>query len=91
MIDSDRILENPPEMLERLCQALGIAWDPAMLSWEPGPKPEDGAWALHWYDAVWKSSGFGAAPGPRPALTGEAAAIEKEALASYERLLQNHV
>ena len=91
VVDSDAILADPPGVLARLCEALGIAWDPAMLHWAPGPKPEDGAWAPHWYDAVWKSSGFGAPPGPRPALTGEAAAIEKEALASYERLLRHHV
>ena len=91
VIDSDRILENPPAMLERLCNALRIEWDPAMLGWEPGPKPEDGAWARHWYDAVWKSSGFGSKPGPVPVLAGEAAKIEKEALASYERLLKHHV
>ena len=91
VVDSDAILADPPGVLARLCEALGIAWDPAMLHWAPGQKPEDGAWAPHWYDAVWKSSGFGAPPGPRPALTGEAAAIEKEALASYERLLRHHV
>ena len=91
VVDSDRILENPPEMLERLCNALGIDWDPVMLHWTPGPKPEDGAWAPHWYDAVWKSSGFGSPPGPRPVLEGAAADIEKEALASYERLLKHHV
>jgi len=91
VVDSDRILENPPVMLERLCKALGIDWNPAMLHWTPGPKPEDGAWAPHWYDAVWKSSGFGSPSGPAPVLEGEAAAIEKEALASYERLLEYHV
>jgi hypothetical protein len=91
VVDSDRILENPPEMLARLCDALGIDWDPAMLGWPPGPKPEDGAWAPHWYDAVWKSSGFGSPPGPRPVLEGKAAEIEKEALASYERLLKYHI
>jgi len=91
VVDSDRILENPPEMLARLCDALGIDWDPAMLGWPPGPKPEDGAWAPHWYDAVWKSSGFGSPPGPLPVLEGEAAEIEKEALASYERLLKYHI
>jgi Sulfotransferase domain len=91
VVDSDRILENPPEMLARLCDALGIDWDPAMLGWPPGPKPEDGAWAPHWYDAVWKSSGFGSPSGERPVLEGKAAEIEKEALASYERLLKYHI
>lgn len=91
VVDSDRILADPPEVLARLCDTLGIDWDPAMLGWAPGPKAEDGAWAPHWYDAVWKSSGFGAPPGETPVHTGRAAEIEKEALASYERLLENHV
>ncbi|WP_233351609.1 sulfotransferase [Hyphomonas sp. GM-8P] len=91
VVDSDRLLADPPEVLPRLCDALGIDWDPAMLGWAPGAKPEDGAWAPHWYDAVWKSSGFGPPPGERPALRGRSADIEKEALESYERLLRNHV
>ncbi len=36
VVDSADILADPPAMLERLCEALGIVWDPAMLSWEPG-------------------------------------------------------
>jgi hypothetical protein len=40
---------------------------------------------------VWKSSGFGSPPGERPVLEGKAAEIEKEALASYERLLKYHI
>ena len=91
VVDSDLLLADPPEVLPRLCDALGIDWDPAMLGWAPGVKPEDGAWAPHWYDAVWNSSGFGPPPGPLPEHTGKAADIEKEALESYERLLKNHV
>jgi hypothetical protein len=91
VIDSDRVLANPRSVLMRLCSALEIRWDEGMLAWQPGPKPEDGAWAPHWYDAVWRSEGFGDAPGPLPKLSGEAAAIEKEALVIYERLLQFHV
>jgi len=91
VVDSDRILEDPRNVLTRLCAALDLAWDEAMLAWTPGPKPEDGAWAPHWYDAVWTSEGFGAEAGPLPVLSGEAADIEKEALAIYERLLECHV
>ncbi|MEZ4661620.1 MAG: hypothetical protein R2911_29060 [Caldilineaceae bacterium] len=29
-----------------------------MLSWAPGPRPEDGSWAKYWYANVHKSSGF---------------------------------
>ena len=91
VVDSDRILADPRSVLQRLCAALDLPWDEGMLAWTPGPKPEDGAWAPHWYDAVWTSEGFGAAAGPLPVLSGEAADIEKEALAIYDRLLEHHV
>ena len=35
-----------------------MPFTPAMLSWPAGPRPTDGVWAKHWYDAVWKSTGF---------------------------------
>ena len=91
VIDSDRVLANPRAVLTRLCAALEIAWDENMLAWSPGPKPEDGAWAPHWYDAVWTSEGFGNAPGPLPVLSGEAAEIEKEAISRLTRRLFRHV
>lgn len=91
VVDADRILADPESVLRRLCDAIGLAWDGAMLRWPPGPRPEDGAWAPHWYDAVWRSTGFGDPPGPLPELAGEAACIAKGALAPYERLLSLHV
>src|SRR3954471_4393958 len=59
VVDSADILRDPAAMLERLCNALEIPWDSAMLSWEPGPRATDGIWGSHWYDAVNRSSGFG--------------------------------
>jgi Sulfotransferase domain len=59
VIDSADILRNPQAALEALCDALGIGFDPAMLSWPPGPRPTDGVWARYWYDRVWRSTGFG--------------------------------
>lgn len=91
VIDADHVLEDPEGVLARLCTALDISFDPAMLSWRPGPRAEDGAWAPHWYDGVWASAGFGAPAGPMPVLSGTAAEYEKEALAVYEHLLQFHV
>ncbi len=41
-----------------MCTRLGLDWDPGMLSWNEGPKPEDGVWAPHWYDNVHRSTGF---------------------------------
>ena len=60
IIDSDDILSSPEAALTALCKALDIPFNRAMLSWTEGPKPEDGAWAPHWYDAVNASTGFGA-------------------------------
>jgi Sulfotransferase domain len=59
VIDSADILRDPPAALEALCDALGIGFDPAMLSWPAGPRPTDGVWAKYWYDNVWRSTGFG--------------------------------
>jgi hypothetical protein len=91
VVDADRILADPARVLQRLCAALGLDWDPAMLAWRAGPHPADGAWAPHWYDAVWRSTGFGPAPGPLPELAGEASRIAGGAVPAYERLLACHV
>lgn len=58
VIDSHDIRRNPESMLSRLCAAIGLDFDPAMLAWEAGRKSEDGIWAEHWYDAVWRSTCF---------------------------------
>ena len=59
VIDANDVLANPEGTLSKLCAALGIAWDPAMLSWAPGRRATDGPWAPHWYAAVEASTGFG--------------------------------
>ncbi len=86
VIDSYDIRKDPEHMLRRLCDHLEIPFDPAMLSWPAGPKPFDGVWAAHWYDAVHRSTGFAGAEGPVPDLTGAAAALNEEAQAYYAKL-----
>ncbi len=58
VVDADDILADPAGVLRKLCEACGIAFDSAMLSWAPGPKPCDGVWAAHWYNAAWASTGL---------------------------------
>jgi hypothetical protein len=58
VIDAADITARPQPALEALCAALDIPFDPAMLSWPPGPRPTDGVWAKHWYASVWDSTGF---------------------------------
>ena len=52
------VLRDPEASLRRLCLALDISFDPAMLAWQPGPHASDGIWAKHWYGNVLRSSGF---------------------------------
>lgn len=58
IIDSRELLLDPPGVLARLCEALGISYTADMLNWPAGPRPEDGIWAKHWYHAVHQSDGF---------------------------------
>lgn len=92
VIDAEDVLANPQAILTSLCVALGVAFDPAMLSWPKGPKPFDGVWAPHWYNAVWNSTGFS-----RPEKTaGDAlpvplARIADEARPYYEKLRAHRI
>jgi len=58
VIDAADVLREPRATLTRLCQALGVPFDPAMLTWERGSRLTDGIWAKHWYAAVEASTGF---------------------------------
>jgi hypothetical protein len=58
VVDAEDVLADPRHVLKALCEACGIAFDEAMLSWPKGPKPFDGVWATHWYNSVWQSTGF---------------------------------
>jgi hypothetical protein len=59
VVDANDVLADPEGVLSKLCDALAIPWDPAMLSWAPGRRETDGPWASHWYGAVERSTGFG--------------------------------
>ncbi len=58
VLDARHLLLDPEHVLKELCARLGIAWDPAMLSWPAGPHPEDGPWARYWYNSLHRSTGF---------------------------------
>lgn len=86
VVDSHLLLQNPESVLGQLCDRLGIAFQSAMLAWPPGPKPEDGVWAPHWYESVHQSTGF-AQPVPRDGeLSARLAQVLDEANALYDRL-----
>ncbi|SLN57894.1 hypothetical protein ROJ8625_02904 [Roseivivax jejudonensis] len=86
VIDSHDIRQAPETMLRRLCAAIGLGFDPAMLSWPSGGHPQDGVWAPVWYGAVHRSTGFAGPEGPLPELDGAAARLAEDAMPAYEHL-----
>ena len=86
VIDANDVLTSPEGMLSKLCAALGIAWDPAMLSWAPGRRDTDGPWAPHWYAAVEASTGFGPPDHDPVELPDDARSLAERCRPYYERL-----
>jgi hypothetical protein len=91
VVDSSDIRANPRETLSRLCTGLGISFTENMLAWPAGPKPYDGVWAPHWYDEVWKSTGFGGAEGNLPKLSAEFESLCEAALTYFARLTPHKI
>lgn len=58
VVESTRFLKQPKEQLQQICSLLEIEFENNMLSWQAGPRPEDGIWAKHWYQSVHQSTGF---------------------------------
>src|SRR5436853_517914 len=58
VIDADDVLRDPERVLRLLCDAVGVEFTEAMLSWPRGPRPTDGIWAKYWYAEVENSTSF---------------------------------
>lgn len=58
VLDAELVLRDPEGQLRKLCAALGLEFDEAMLSWPKGGRVEDGIWAPYWYKNVQNSEGF---------------------------------
>lgn len=86
VIDSFDIRANPQDALEKLCDSIGLGFDPAMLSWPAGGHEQDGVWASHWYGAVWNSTGFAGPEGALPEVPDSLQSTLSEALPYYEKL-----
>jgi len=91
VIDSDDVRADPKKALRGLCAALGLPFDPAMLSWPPGPATEDGVWGRHWYDAIWRSTGFAPPERELPALPPELARIADAVRPHYDYLRRHRI
>jgi hypothetical protein len=91
VIDARDVLANPQAVLSKLCVALGIPRDKAMLAWEAGPRPTDGPWAPHWYATVEASFGFGPPETDDVDLPDEARRLADRCRPYYERLAAHRI
>jgi hypothetical protein len=58
VLDGRDVMDEPGDILQQLCRAIDLPWDPAMLNWPTGPRDTDGVWGQHWYASLWASTGF---------------------------------
>lgn len=91
VIDSAVLTDDPATVLGELCRRLGVPFDPAMLTWPTGPKPEDGVWARHWYDGVWASTGWQPTRPKHERLLPELQPVYEACLPLHERLLHHRI
>ena len=90
VMDSDDILSDPSASLPRLCEALDIPFDPAMLSWPAGRRDSDGVWAAHWYKSVEASTGLAKPRAARP-LPDHLRPLAEQCRPYYDRLAEHRI
>jgi len=86
VVEARDLLADPPGILAALCARLGLEFEPAMLSWEPGPRETDGCWGPRWYANTWQSTGFAPPRDERSELRSELEPLLEAALPLYETL-----
>ena len=91
VVEANDLLADPPGMLFKLCAALEIPFEEAMLRWPQGRQPTDGPWAAHWYGAVEKSTGFGAPETSPVELKTEDRKLADRCSPYYERLAVHRI
>jgi hypothetical protein len=91
VIDSHDVQARPEAALRALCDALGVGFDPAMLSWPAGPRDSDGVWAPYWYDSVRASRSFSPPPTARDAVPERLLPLLETCLPYYDELARERL
>ncbi len=92
VIETDAFLADPEGHLRALCAHLEIPFEPAMLSWPPGPRETDGVWAPWWYESVHRSTGFRPpAPSDSPELDRPARRVADQCRPMYEAMDEHRI
>jgi sulfotransferase family protein len=91
VVDAKDVLQNPARMLRLLCDAIGVEFDNAMLSWPPGLRDTDGVWAKYWYDEVARSTSFQPYEPKEGVVPDRLREIYEQCRQCYERLYQHRL
>jgi hypothetical protein len=91
VLDAEEIQESPRRMLGLMCEALGVEFSEAMLSWPPGLRPTDGIWARHWYKEVESSTSFRPYKPKPEAVPERLRDVYEQSLEFYEQLHQHRL
>jgi hypothetical protein len=91
VLDSGELLKDPGTVLRKLCEALGLTFFESMLSWKPGPIPEDGIWAKYWYSSVHQSTGFQPQPTSNRPFPDRLTTLLEESMPYYNLLFDNSI
>ncbi|MEO8440605.1 MAG: HAD family hydrolase [Spartobacteria bacterium] len=88
VIDAVDVLRDPERLFRLLCDAVGVSFDRAMLSWPPGLRETDGVWAKHWYGEVALSTSFQPYEEKSVSVPDRLREIHARCRECYERLYQ---
>ena len=91
VVDAKDVLQNPARMLRLLCDAIGVEFDNAMLSWPPGLRDTDGVWAKYWYDEVARSTSFQPYEPKEGVVPDRLRELYQQCRQCYERLYQHRL
>ena len=89
VIAAKDVLLDPERMLRKLCVALDLCFDRAMLCWKAGRRESDGVWAKHWYGAVEASTGFAPYEEDDRSLPAQMNGLLDECQGLYEQMAQH--
>lgn len=91
IVDAKDVLQDPERILRLLCEAIGVNFDDAMLSWPPGLRETDGVWAKHWYGEVARSTSFQPYRPKNEPVPQRLREIHERCRECYERLYQHRL
>lgn len=91
VIDARDVQNNPARTLKLLCEAVGVEFSDAMLSWPAGLRATDGVWAKYWYAEVADATSFRPSARKEAEVPARLRGVYEQCLAVYERLLRERL